>query len=129
MKELPAILGGTPSIKLPLEPYSTIGNEEKKAVQSVLDSGVLSGFIGAYCPEFYGGEKVRELERGWEKYFGVKHAIALNSATSGLYASIGALGIEHGDEVIVTPTTMTAAPISIAFPSPLELTGTACAPP
>ena len=32
----------------------------------------------------------------------------MNSATSGLYASIGALGIGFGDEVIVSPYTMSA---------------------
>ena len=32
----------------------------------------------------------------------------MNSATSGLYAAIGALGIGYGDEIIVSPYTMTA---------------------
>ena len=83
---------------------------EKKegAVNRVLDSGNLSGFIGAWCPQFYGGEQVQQLERNWESFFSVKHAVSMNSATSCLYAAIAALDIEPGDEVIVTPTTMTA---------------------
>lgn len=108
MGKLPAILGGSPTFNKPFAPYVTIGEEERNAAIEVIEKGTLSGFIGAWVPEFFGGEKVRELESRWLEFFGVRHAIAMNSATSCLYASIGALGIEPGDEVIVTPTTMTA---------------------
>ena len=108
-RSTPAILGGSPIFDKPMQLYQTIGDEEKKAVIEVLDSGKLSGFIGSWCPEFYGGKKIRELEDDWCEYFGVKHAITVNSWTSGLYAILGALSIEAGDEVIVTPTTMTAS--------------------
>lgn len=107
-KNMPAILGGPKAVVGNIAPYVTLGDEEKLAVNAVMDSGVLSGFIGACCPEFYGGPMVQKLERDWESFFGVKHAVSMNSATSCLYASIGALGISPGDEVIVTPTTMTA---------------------
>ena len=40
--------------------------------------------------------------------FGAAHGIAVNSATSGLYAAVGAAGIEPGDEVIVPPLSMSA---------------------
>ena len=73
-----------------------------------MDTGNLSGFIGAWCPQFYGGDQVQQLERNWESFFSVKYAVSMNSATSCLYAAIAAIGIEPGDEVIVTPTTMTA---------------------
>ena len=108
MTKTPAILGGQPTFSEPFVPYLTIGQEEKDAVIRVMESGSLSGFIGAWVPQFYGGEMVKELEKNWCKRFKKKHAIAVNSATSGLYAAVGALGIEPGDEVIVTPTTMTA---------------------
>ena len=111
----PAVLGGKPVFDKPFAPYLTLGKEELVAVQNVMEGGNLSGFIGAWCPEFHGGSKVKELEHNWSDYFGVKHAIAVNSATSGLYASIGALGIEPGDEVIVTPTTMTATVTGIVL--------------
>jgi len=112
---LPAVLGGDPVIAEKFTQYATIGDEEITAVNEVLKGGNLSGFIGAWCPQFNGGEKVQELEKNWAKYFNVKHAISVNSATSGLYASIGALGIEPGDEVIVTPTTMTATVTGIVL--------------
>jgi dTDP-4-amino-4,6-dideoxygalactose transaminase len=108
MSNKPAILGGTPAFTKPFPRHNTIGKEEKKAILKVLDSGSLSGFVGAWVPEFYGGEQVKKLEKAWAKHFKVKHAVAVNSATSGLNAAIGALGIEPGDEVITTPTTMTA---------------------
>jgi len=107
-RELHAILGGSKEIKTPLKHYKTIGEEEKKAVIKVIDGGTLSGFIGADCPEFYGGENIKSLEKNWCDYFNVKHAITMNSATSCLYASIAAARISPGDEILVTPTTMTA---------------------
>ena len=42
-----AILGGQPVVKKPFLPFNTIGKDEKKAVQDVLDTGILSGFVGA----------------------------------------------------------------------------------
>jgi len=52
--------------------------------------------------------RLEPLEEEWNSYYGSKYAISMNSATSGLYASIGALGIGFGDEVIVSPYTMSA---------------------
>lgn len=104
-----AIFGGEPVRARPFPAYNTIGEEEKRAVLEVLDTGVLSKFLGCWDPDFYGGPKVREFEREWSAVFGVKHSIAVNSATSGLYAAVGAAGIEPGDEVIVSPYTMCAS--------------------
>ena len=84
-----------------------------EAAKKVIDSGVLSQFLGAWHADFYGGPKVQEFERQCEKYFGVKHAITVNSWTSGLIAAVGAIGIEPGDEVIVTPWTMSASATAI----------------
>ena len=99
---LPAILGGTPTNKIDFKNANYIGKEEKKAVNRVLKSGILSGFVGAWVPEFYGGKEVKNLEKNWSKYFRVKHSISMNSATSGLIAAIGALDIQPGDEVIIS---------------------------
>ena len=72
--------------------YNPIGVEEKQAVAAVMDSGVLSAYIGAWHEDFYGGPVVRELEARWRQAFDARHAVALNSATSGLYAAMGACG-------------------------------------
>jgi perosamine synthetase len=108
MKKL-AMHGGAAVRTKPFPAYSTIGQEEKDAVAAVLDGGVLSGFLGTWSPAFLGGKTVRKLESDWQKYFGVKHAVSMNSATSALYAAVGASGAGPGDEVIVSPYTMTAS--------------------
>src|SRR3954447_25307325 len=104
-----AIEGGAAVRTAPFPLYRTIGAEEKAAVAEVLDSGTLSAFLGTWSPEFFGGPRVRKLEEEWCANFGVAHAVSMNSATSGLYAALGAAGIGPGDEVIVSPYTMSAS--------------------
>lgn len=108
-----AIFGGPPVRTRSFHRAPNIGPEEKQAVLEVLDSGVLSSFLASWGPHFHGGPRVRQLETAWAQHFGVKHAISVNSATSGLYAAVGALGIRPGDEVIVTPYTMSASATGI----------------
>ena len=86
-----ALFGGEKVIKRPFKRYNSIGTEELRAASHVLESGVLSQFLGCWDEDFYGGPKVREFERNCEEYFGVKHAITVNSWTSGLIAAVGAL--------------------------------------
>ena len=108
-----AIFGGPKTIQTPSRKYNPIGNEELQAAKEVIESGVLSQFLGAWHDDFYGGPKVREFERLAADYFGVKHVVTVNSWTSGLVAAVGAIGIEPGDEVIVTPWTMSASATAI----------------
>lgn len=112
MSEL-ALFGGPRSISHEFRKYNSLGTEEVAAAKEVIESGVLSQFIGAWHEDFFGGPKVKEFERAAAEYFGVKHAITVNSWTSGLVAAIGAIGIEPGDEVIVTPWTMSATATAI----------------
>ena len=108
-----ALLGGPRTITTPFKRYNPIGVEEVEAARKVVESGVLSRFLGCWDPDFFGGPKVQEFERRCEAYFGVKHAVTVNSWTSGLIAAIGAIGIEPGDEVIVSPWTMSASATAI----------------
>ena len=108
-----ALLGGQKTIPSAFAKYNPIGKEELAAAQKVIQSGVLSQFIGAWHEDFYGGPKVREFEKAAADYFGVKHAVTVNSWTSGLVAAVGAIGIEPGDEVITTPWTMCATATAI----------------
>ncbi len=108
-----AMLGGPKTIEHSFKKYNPIGAEEVEAAKSVVESGVLSQFLGAWHDDFYGGPKVQEFERLCEKYFDVKHAITVNSWTSGLVAAVGAVGLEPGDEVIVSPWTMCASATAI----------------
>ncbi|EMG38410.1 putative PLP-dependent enzyme possibly involved in cell wall biogenesis [Desulfocurvibacter africanus PCS] len=101
-----ALLGGQPVRTTPFPAYVTAGAEEKEAAALVIDSGVLSRYLGCWHEQFYGGTEVQALEQEWAAYYGVKHAIAVNSCTSGLICALGAIGLSPGDEVIVTPWSM-----------------------
>ncbi len=74
-----------------------IGDEEKRAVLEVLDSGMLAQ-----------GKKVAEFENNFAKYIGVKHAIATSNGTTALHTALLAHGIGPGDEVMTTPFTFIA---------------------
>lgn len=108
-----ALFGGPKTLQTGFKRYNPIGAEEMHAAREVIESGVLSKFLGTWHEDFYGGPKVREFERRCAEYFGVKHAVTVNSWTSGLVAAVGAIGIEPGDEVIVTPWTMSASATAI----------------
>jgi dTDP-4-amino-4,6-dideoxygalactose transaminase len=75
----------------------TIDDETKAAVIRVLDSGHLAQ-----------GPAVAELERSFAECCEVEHAIAVNSGTTALVASLEALGIGPGDEVVTSPFTFAA---------------------
>jgi len=115
MMNLPAVLGGEKVRKHIFSPRQTMFNEEINAVTEVLHSDNLSSFLGAPGNNFLGGEKVIEFEELWKKKYGFKHAISVNSWTSGLMISVGAIGIEPGDEVICSPYTMSASATAVLF--------------
>jgi perosamine synthetase len=103
-----AIHGGTPELTEPLRPYPSVGAAEAEAVRRVVESGCLSGFYGSWGDRFLGGPLVRVFEAAWSRRFGAAHTVSVNSATSGLFAAIGAIGAGPGDDVIVPPYTMSA---------------------
>jgi perosamine synthetase len=108
-----ALFGGPKTIDRPFVRYNSIGAEEVAAATEVIRSGVLSRYLGCWDPDFFGGDRVQAFEKAWADYFNTAHAIAVNSNTSGLICAIGALGIEPGDEVIVSPWTMCASATAI----------------
>lgn len=108
----PALLGGKPVRTRPFPAYPVIGDEEKRAVMEVLDSGQLSTF-SASRQGFLGGRKIQAFEAAFASYHGVSHAIAVNSATSGLHAAVAACEIGPGDEVLVPPYTFTATATAV----------------
>ena len=107
-----AINGGEPVRRALFPAVNFIGAEEQEAAKRVISSGILSKFLGSWHENFYGGPEIQALEQEWAAFFGVKHAIAVNSNTSGLYAAIGAVRVEPGDEVIVSPYTMSASAVA-----------------
>jgi dTDP-4-amino-4,6-dideoxygalactose transaminase len=104
-----AIKGGKKIRNAKFPSSNTIGKKEEAAAIRVIKSGALSKFLGTWSKDFYGGTEVKAFEKEWAKYFKVKHAISVNSATSGLYCAVGASGAGPGDEIIVSPYTMSAS--------------------
>lgn len=110
-----ALIDGTPvrteNLTVGYDPTSreNFGEAETEAVTEVLKNGRLSGFLAGASEEFYGGSKVQEFEEAWAEYFDVEHAVAVNSWTSGLNASVAAADLDPGDEIIVPPLTMSAS--------------------
>jgi perosamine synthetase len=93
-----------------IKKFNTIDHEEAEAADAVIrlahaTDRPLSGYLGS---RIVGGFEANHLEKEWAETFGVKYAVAVNSGTSGLLAACMAIGIEHGDEVIVSPYTMSA---------------------
>lgn len=95
-----------------LAPFNTIGHPEMMAVRDALRDGPLSGYLGGRRA---GGYWVERLEAAWREKFGVKHAIACNSATSGLLMACVAANCGDGGEVITTPYTMSATAAAPRF--------------
>ncbi|MBI3287915.1 MAG: DegT/DnrJ/EryC1/StrS family aminotransferase, partial [Elusimicrobia bacterium] len=77
-----ALHGGKPIREKPFPLYNSIGEEERKAVLEVLDSGILSDFVGAKSPLFNGGSRVRRFEDG-EGANLARKALAVNPVHTG----------------------------------------------
>lgn len=54
------------------------------------------------------GEYIRNFEAGFSKYCTVKHGVAVSNGTIALHLAMKALGIGHGDEVIIPDLTFAA---------------------
>lgn len=110
-----ALLGGAKVRTAEFAPQQDLGDEEKRLVLEVIDSKLLSGFLASPGEKFMGGPKVKELEGLVESYCGVKHALAVNSATAGLHAAVAAINVAPGDEILVTPYSMCASATAIVM--------------
>jgi dTDP-4-amino-4,6-dideoxygalactose transaminase len=83
------------------------GDEERKEVADVLETGYLSRYGREDDPRFK--RKVVTLEREFAEKINVKHALATNGGTGSLMAALVALGVSRGDEVIVPGYTFVAS--------------------
>jgi dTDP-4-amino-4,6-dideoxygalactose transaminase len=89
-----------------------IGEEELAEVAEVIRSGRL----GRYGPsDGTFPAKVRTFEEAVARRAGVRHALAVNSGTSGLYLALAGLGIGPGDEVIVPGFTFVATISAVVY--------------
>lgn len=100
-----AIEGGRP-VRAALLPYGcqTIGEDDVQAVVETLRS-----------PWLTTGPKVDEFEKAFADSVGASHAVSLTNGTAALHASMAALHIAPGDEVIVPPLTFVSSANCILF--------------
>jgi perosamine synthetase len=74
-----------------------MGGSELPLVKAVLESNYIND-----------GEVTQEFEQRIAKLVGAKHGIAVTSGTAAIYLSLVAVGVGHGDEVIVPDVTFIA---------------------
>ena len=70
----------------------SLGAEEKRRVEDVIDSGMLAE-----------GEVVERFQSEFADYCGVDRGIATTNGTTALHAALVGLGIGEGDRVLTTP--------------------------
>ena len=87
--------------------FELFGEQEKKEVQDVLDSGVLMryGFDGMRNDHW----KAKELEAAITARMQTKHAQLVSSGTAALTIALASAGIGAGDEVIIPTFTFVAS--------------------
>lgn len=95
----PAVLGGTPVRTSAFPKWPVFDQLEENALRGVLQSG--QWFRGS-------GKKVGEFEQAYAKLTGARHCVATANGTGALFASLTALDVGPGDEVILSPYTFIA---------------------
>lgn len=86
--------------------FEVFGEEEKKEILDVLDTGVL--FRYEFDEQRKGIYKVKEFEDCFSKYTGSGYSQAVTSGTAALKVALIAMGIGAGDEVITQGFTFVA---------------------
>jgi dTDP-4-amino-4,6-dideoxygalactose transaminase len=100
-----AVRGGTPVVAKEMAVrWPVIGDEDRRAVREVMDSGVL---CGSSAP------RVKALEEEFARYVGVRHCLATNSGTAALHMAIAGAGVEPGDEAITSAYTYPATALAV----------------
>ena len=77
--------------------YHSIKKELDDAILKVLESN-----------QYVMGPALKQFEQDLARYFGMKHAVGVNSGTDALWLVFLALGIQPGDEIITTANTFFA---------------------
>jgi dTDP-4-amino-4,6-dideoxygalactose transaminase len=95
----PALLGGQPVRTQPFPSWPVIAENDRDGWLEVLGSR-------KWCR--LDGNHVSRFEQAWSKALGASHCLATASGTTALSASLNALDVGPGDEVIVPPYTFVA---------------------
>lgn len=81
-----------------------VGEEEKKAVCKVIDSGMIAS-----------GTVVKEFEKEFASYCGADYGIATTSGTTALEVALRAAGVGPGDKVLTTAFSFIASTNAIIY--------------
>lgn len=84
------------------ENYALFASEYEEAALRALRSG-----------QYILGQELKNFEKSFAEYLGIKHCIGLNSGTDALILAVRALGIGCGDEVIVPAGTYIASVLGV----------------
>jgi 8-amino-3,8-dideoxy-alpha-D-manno-octulosonate transaminase len=111
--------------------FEIFGDEERKEVQDVLDTGVLFRYGFDQARENHW--KVKTFEEEFSERSGSAHCHLCSSGTAALSIALAACGIGAGDEVIIPPFTFVATFESVlssgAVPVFSEIDETLCLDP
>ena len=111
--------------------FEIFGDEERKEVQDVLETGVL--FRYGFDEARKGQWKAKTFEEELSGRLGIKHCHLCSSGTAALSIALASCGIGAGDEVIVPPftfvATMEAVLLAGAIPVFAEIDDTLCLDP
>jgi len=90
----------------PIVPMSSpdLTDADRQAVMAVLNT-----------PNLSIGPKIEEFEAAFRRLTGAKHAVGVNSGTSGLHLCVRAAGIGAGDLVVTTPFSFVASTNVLLF--------------
>ena len=80
-----------------------------------VSDAVSSGWISS------SGSYVRDFEKAFSEYCGVKHGIAVCNGTVALHLALVALGVGPGDEVIIPDFTMIASALAVCYTGALPV--------
>ena len=95
-----AIDGGGPVRSKPFPPWPYFSEDEIEAVTRVLKSGKVN---------YWTGEEGHLFEKEFAESVGCTYGVTVANGSAALELALMALGIGHGDEVVVTPRTFIAS--------------------
>lgn len=81
-----------------------VGKPELNAIKRVFKNSWLG----------YGNE-VKKFEKEWEKYFNIKHAVAVNSCTAALHTCLAVNNFKRNKKVLVPSITFSATAASVLY--------------
>jgi len=107
-----ALLGGKRAKNKPFPLWPHYDDQERRALMEVLESRVWWRTPGT---------KTLEFEKAFAAYHGARHGIAVTNGTAALEVTLAALGVGHGDEVIVPNFTFIATASAVLFVNALPV--------